>query len=151
MKLKTLLPMLTVSLAVAAVPAAAHAQKPSDPDAKAEFVGKIKRTAGKATLKVTYNCNHGETLWISAKQSASGKKDTRLTKEGSSKKAKSWLQSHRNPITCDSASHTATFTMDKDEPGSKGKLKKGTAWVQFCVTAGEDDLVLSSSGWVGVR
>src|SRR4051794_28258978 len=107
MKLTRILSLLTVTAAVAALPAAAQAQQPSDPAAKATFVGKIKRSAGKATLKVTYNCNHGETLWISAKQSANGKKDARLAKEGSSKTAKTWYQSHRNKITCDGASHTA--------------------------------------------
>jgi hypothetical protein len=37
------------------------------------------------------------------------------------------------------------------EPGSKGKLKKGRAWVQFCVTQGEETLILSKSGWVKVK
>jgi hypothetical protein len=151
MKRIYLLPVLAATFAATALPAVAQAQQPSDPAAKAQFLGKIKATGNKATLKVTYNCDHGQTLWISAKQSANAKKDARLQKEGSSKVAKTWFQSHRNKITCDGAKHTASFTLDKVEPGSKGKLKKGVAYVQFCVTAGETDLVLSSSGWVGVR
>ena len=151
MKSTHLLPLLAATVAAGALPISAQAQQTSDPAAKAAFVGKIKPTKNKATLTVTYNCDHGETLWISAKQSASGKKDARLSKEGSSKTAKSWWQSHRNKVTCDGAKHTASFTIDKVEPGSKGKLKKGVAFVQFCVTAGEKDLVLSSSGWVTVR
>ena len=54
--------------------------------------------------------------------------------------AKAWFQSHRNPITCDGTSRTAVFTLDKVEPGSKGRLKakgkrnRGRAYIQFCVT-----------------
>lgn len=92
----------------------------------------------------------GQTLWVSAKQSASGRKDRRLAKEGSSKVASAWWQSHRNAFVCDTQPHTARFSIDKVEKGSKGKLKDGTAWVQFCVTNG-DDLVLSGSHWVKVR
>jgi hypothetical protein len=92
----------------------------------------------------------GQALWVSAKESASGKKDRRLPKEGSSKAASAWWQSHRNAFVCDAQPHTARFSIDKVEKGSKGRLKDGTAWVQFCVTNG-DDLVLSGSGWVPVR
>ena len=71
-------------------------------------------------------------LWISAKQLANGKKSAKLTKEGSSQIAKTWLQSHRNPITCD-----------------------GKAYIQFCVTipgeGDEGELTLSKSGFVSVR
>jgi hypothetical protein len=95
-------------------------------------------------------CNAGQALWVSAKQSASGRKDRRLPKEGSSKVASAWWQSHRNAFVCDTQPHTARFSIDKVEKGSKGKLKDGTAWVQFCVTNG-DDLVLSGSDWVKVR
>ena len=35
------------------------------------------------------------------------------------------------------------------EKGSKGTLAPGSAWVQFCVTAG-DKLILSKAGWVKV-
>jgi prolyl-tRNA synthetase len=38
----------------------------------------------------------------------------------------------------------------KVEQGSKGTLKKGWAWLQFCVTEG-DNLTVSVSGWVKVR
>jgi len=41
--------------------------------------------------------------------------------------------------------------IDMVEPGSKGKLKKGRAWVQFCVTQGEETLILSKSGRVKVK
>ena len=114
-------------------------------------------------LKVTYQCSGGNTLWISAKQLANGRRSSLLTKEGSSRAAKAWFQSHRNPITCDGKSQTAVFTLDKVEPGSKGRLKakgkrnRGRAYIQFCVTqppaaeGQEGELTLSKSGWVTVR
>ena len=48
-----------------------------------------------------YRCSVGDTLWISAKQLASGKPDPALELEGSSQLAAAWWQSHRNPIDCD--------------------------------------------------
>jgi hypothetical protein len=147
----SLVTALAVGLTIAAVPAVAGAQQGSDPHARAVFLGKIERTGSTATLKVRYRCATGEALWVSAKQVASRRRDPALKKEGSSKVAAAWWQSHRNPFVCNGAFHTARVTIDKVEPGSKGRLKKGRAWVQFCVTKGEQDLILSRSGWVGVR
>jgi Flp pilus assembly protein TadG len=163
MKLKHALPVAAIALTAVAAPAA-HAQQGTDPNAKAVFKSKLVRVDGStAVLKVTYNCSHGTTLWISAKQLANGKKSAKLTQEGSSRVAKTWVQSHRNPITCDGTSQTAVFTLDKVEPGSKGHLKAkgrhnaGMAYIQFCVTmppateGGEGELVLSKDGWAKVR
>jgi hypothetical protein len=144
---------LVVASTLAAVAVAqASPSEGSDPNARAKFVSKIKTQAGgkKATLKATYRCSEGEALWVSAKQTADGEKDKALKDEGSSEVAATWLQSHRNKFTCDGKSRTAKFTIDLVEDGSKGKLVKGEAWVQFCVTAGRD-LILSKSGWVTVR
>jgi hypothetical protein len=162
MKLKHTLPGAVIALAVVAAPVA-QAQG-TDPNALAKFRSKLVRVdRSTAVLKVTYQCSHGDTLWISAKQLANGKRRAVLTKEGSSKAAKTWLQSHRNPIVCDGARHTGVFTLDKVEPGSKGRLKAkgrhnaGKAYIQFCVTvtpadpSQEGELVLSKSGWVSVR
>jgi hypothetical protein len=163
MKLKHALPAAAVAMIVAGVPAA-QAQTGTDPTASAKFQSKLVQVdKSTAVLKVTYTCSRGDTLWISAKQLANGKKSSVLTKEGSSKAAKTWLQSHRNPITCDGKSQTAVFTLDKVEPGSKGALKAkgkksaGKAYIQFCVTLPptaenqEGELTLSKSGWVSVR
>jgi hypothetical protein len=149
MEIRHLIPVAALAAATAAVPVA-HAQQGSDPTAKATFLGPVKTKGKTATLRVKYQCAKGEVLWISAKQTKSGKRAESLTKEGSSKVSKAWLQSHRNKIACDGKSHTKTFKLDKVEKGSKGKLRKGTAWIQFCVTAGED-LTLSKSGWVHVK
>jgi hypothetical protein len=163
MKLKHALPAAALALAAVVAPVA-HAQGGTDPNAAATFRSKLVRVdRSTAVLKVTYRCSHGTTLWISAKQLANGKRSAVLAKEGSSKVAKTWLQSHRNPITCDGTDQTAVFTLDKVEPGSKGRLKAhgrhnaGKAYIQFCVTmppadpSQEGELVLSKSGWVSVR
>jgi hypothetical protein len=138
------------ALTVGALPGAAGAQEPIDPNAEATFLGSIDARPASAKLRVRYTCAAGEGLWVSAKQSRSGRRDRRLTREGSSEVAASWLQSHRNRFVCDGTSHTATFTIDKVERGSKGRLRRGRAWVQFCVTT-EQGLVLSKAGWVRVR
>src|SRR3954453_2995056 len=134
----------------ALVPFAASAAG-TDPNGSAKFGGAIKVStdADKATLRVTYRCASGATLWISAKETKTGVSATRLMKEGSSKAAAGWWDSHRNRVTCDSKPHAGTFTIDMVEKGKKGKLVDGSAWVQFCVTKGQE-LVLSKSAWVRV-
>ena len=137
-------------LATAAAPVAATAAATTKPAKTAKAVGKVHRTSkSTADLKVRYSCKSGTTLWISLKQTKSGKKSARLKKEGSSKFAHTWLQSHRNTVTCDGKKHTKTFTVDKVEPGSKGRLKAGRAWLQFCVTD-VNALTVSKAGWVKV-
>jgi hypothetical protein len=154
MKRMYALMVAVVALAAVIAPVGALAAQTdpfqTDPNAKADFHGSIKVGKSKATLKVTYNCNAGQVLWISAKEMKNGKANKALSKEGSSKTAAAWWQSHRNAVTCDGQSHTATFSMDKKEKGSKGKLFKGSAWVQFCVTNG-DALVLSAHDFVKVK
>ena len=144
-KLRTVAALAAV--ATAAAPTAAIAARPSK---AAKPIGQVKRTSKKtARLKVRYRCKAGTTLWISLKQSKSGKKDARLKKEGSSKVAHTWLQSHRNKIKCDGRKHTKRFKLDKVEPGSKGHLKEGRAWLQFCITNG-NTLTVSVARWVKV-
>jgi hypothetical protein len=128
----------------------------SDPTARATFMSTINVSGAKATLKVRYRCAKvtGAHLWVSAKQTKSGYSAARLMKEGSSKTSAAWWDTHREPISCNSAFHTATFTIDHVEKGTKGQLKSGTAWVQFCITTGTTEantkLLLSRSGWVHV-
>jgi hypothetical protein len=136
------------ALAVAVTPVAALGAAP--PAKTAKPLGSVSVAKKSATLKVRYSCKKGDTLWISLKQSKTGKKDPALKKEGSSKVAAAWWQSHRNKIKCDGKSHTKRFTVDKVEPGSKGKLRKGSAWLQFCVTANQKDLTVSVAKWVTV-
>jgi hypothetical protein len=148
--------LAAVALAVAAsvvAPAVANAEG-TDPNGKATFVGPIHVSGKKATLSVRYQCASGQTVWVSAKEMASGASSAKLAKEGSSKTAAAWWESHRNKFVCNGKSNTAAFTIDKVEKGSKGKLVTGKAWVQFCVTKGTTEantkLILSKSGWVAV-
>src|SRR4051812_41501125 len=103
-----------LALVATAVPATAlAAEQAATPPAKtATPIGKVHSSGATATLKVKYSCKTGTALWVSLKQSKSGKKDKALKGEGSSKAAHSWLQSHAGKVTCDGKKHTATFTVD---------------------------------------
>jgi hypothetical protein len=154
MKIRLAVTAIAAIATVAAGSATAATVTPTPgADADATFLTVLKRShhGRKATLKARYFCDKGDTLWISAKQTKSGERDKALKAEGSSAVAHTWLQSHRNPITCDGSKHTQRFTLDKVEQGSKGHLVKGQAWVQFCITFNEKKLILSKSRWVPVR
>jgi hypothetical protein len=152
--MKKLLAVVTLAAATGVVAAPIAGAHGLDSKAKATFMGSIHVSGKKATLSVRYQCGTGQTLWVSAKELASGATSKKLTKEGSSKVAAAWWESHRNHFTCDGKAHTGTFTIDTVEKGSKGKLVAGKAWVQFCVTTGTTEantkLTLSKSGWVPV-
>jgi hypothetical protein len=145
---------LLLALLAFAIAAPTAAAAGSDPKATADFLGAIHVAGNKATLQVRYRCASGQTLWVSAKQTASGAAAAKLMKEGSSKAAAGWWESHRNRFTCNGKPQTGTFSIDKVEQGSKGMLVPGRAWVQFCVTTGTTEantkLILSKSGWVKV-
>lgn len=121
---------------------------------KGRFVSHLVRDHGQAAIYVRYNCAEGTHVWVSAKQTANGKRDSALKKEGSSAVAATWYQSHREYYRCDGKTHGNWFYIDKLEPGSKGKLRKGQAWIQFCVTSGETEadtkLIVVHVGWVKV-
>ena len=142
------------ALAVAVTPAFAAEQGAPAKTATPLASAVVAKDKASAKLKVRYSCKTGETLWISLKQTKSGKKSKALKAEGSSEAAAAWWQSHRNPIKCDGAKHTKKFTVDKVEEGSKGTLRKGQAWLQFCVTKGEGEdaqLTVSVAKWVSVK
>ncbi len=153
MKRNRILAAAVAASLCAAVPAA-NAQDelpPEDPTAKATFVGKIKRHGDVASLKVRYTCAPpaGEApkiLWLSLKQAKGGKKDPALEQEGSSQQSKAWYQIHRS-LVCDGTQRTATFPVDKAEQG-KGRLRKGVAYVQWCVIA---ETSFITRAWVKVR
>ena len=88
-----------------------------------------------------YNCPSGTQahLFVSVKQVADGKPDSRLKEEGSSRFSSAWLERHFDTQpTCDGAWHTGTWriTDDKSDPdyeyGQGGGLIPGTVYVQFC-------------------
>jgi hypothetical protein len=152
--MKTVLAAVVLAVATGVVAPGVAGAEGSDTQAKASFVGPIHVSGKKATLSVRYQCPKGETVWVSAKEMASGATTVKLTKEGSSKTAAAWWESHRNKFTCNGKTSTDTFVIDTVEKGSKGKLVAGKAWVQFCVTTGKTEadtkLILSKSGWVKV-
>jgi hypothetical protein len=152
--MKKVLAAVAMAVAVAVVVTPAVADAHGLAKAKATFVGPIHVSGKKGTLTVRYSCPSGQTVWVSAKEMASGAASAKLTKEGSSKTASGWWESHRNKFVCNGKTNTGTFTVDTVEKGSKGKLVPGSAWVQFCVTKGTTEantkLLLSKSGWVKV-
>jgi hypothetical protein len=100
-------------------------------------------------LRAVYSCNQSDHLWVSVKQVNSGLKDPALMAEGSSAVADNYLQSHRNALTCDGRSHLGSFSVDTVEDGSKGALRPGWAWVQFC-NLYQGTLTISEGLWVRV-
>jgi hypothetical protein len=146
--------VVAVVAAALVVPAAVLAEG-VDPNASATFVGAISVNGGKATLHVRYRCSSAENLWVSAKETRRGYSAVRLMKEGSSRFAAAWWDSHRNRFVCNGKTHAGTFTIDTVEKGTKGKLVDGSAWVQFCLTKGHTEadtvLMLSKSAWVRVN
>jgi hypothetical protein len=149
--------MLTLAAAAlslaAALPATAGAKaKPVAP--AAEIISHVKTFDGgnAATVKARYVCPEGNHLWVSAKQSADGAKDPRLEGEGSSAFAAGWLQNHPANFTCDGKSHVGTFQVDNFTEYGFGQLRRGVAWVQFCVVSeATEALILSHSEWVSVK
>lgn len=98
-------------------------------------------------VQARYRCDYAEPhLWVSVKQDDARAADPTLAEEGSGGlgAATTWLDSHRNPITCDTRWHTQVFTIDQVEPNwngggvKPGSLAKGEAWVQFCLTSGDE-------------
>ena len=120
----------------------------ADPSANASLRGYVTVTGtGTASVSATYVCPEGFHLWISAKQSSTARYDGRLALEGSSQYAAAWLQSHPQNFVCDGARHTQTFDIDTLEQGF-GSLKRGIAWVQFCLIG--ENTFISESRWVPV-
>jgi hypothetical protein len=143
---------LVGAMAVAAAPAGAQ----NPPKATGKILGPLHVHGDQASLRVRYRCSQSQAIWVSAKQAASRKRDAALTKEGSSQTAAAWWDSHRQYFRCDGKRHVGTFYVDKAEPGKKGTLRKGWAWIQFCLTVpgatpqDEGTLELSRSRFVRV-
>jgi hypothetical protein len=98
-------------------------------------------------VQARYRCDYAQPhLWVSVKQNDARTADPALAEEGSGGlgAATTWLDSHRNPVTCDGRWHTEVFTIDQAEPNwngggvKPGALAKGDAWVQFCLTSGDE-------------
>ena len=136
-----------IAAAAVAVPVTAGAA-PSGPG-QAQILGTVVTHGdGTASVRARYVCADGAHLWVSAKQAADGRRDARLTQEGSSAHAAAWVQSHPTEFTCDGRWHTGTFQIDTTEQGF-GELERGQAWVQFCMYG--ERTAISESRWTHVR
>jgi hypothetical protein len=138
---------------VGSLVATATASPKAEPSAKT--VGKVKRHKdGTATVKAHYICPSGPNwhLWVSAKQTADGSRDDRITREGAGfgRIAATWLQSHPVTFKCDGKWHTQKFGIDTEEQGY-GELVKGDAWVQFCLIDEPAEVFLIDQHWSKVR
>jgi hypothetical protein len=145
------------ALAIAVAPATAGA-KAKAPAAAAEIISHVKTSAGGevATVKARYVCPEGNHLWVSAKQTETGKRDPALEGEGSSGISAAWLQNHpdQSEFTCDGKWHTGTFQIHNDIEddfgfGGFGALRRGVAYVQFCLIG--ETTFLSRNEWVKVN
>jgi hypothetical protein len=135
------------ALVVAAVAAiglvgapAASAQEDSFTFGDAAILGPVHVRGDVAQVHARYSCDVGTHLWVSVKQSAARNTDPAVAAEGSGfgDVAAAWWQSHRGSFTCDGKRHVGWFAVDTVEPGSRGQLRSGWGWVQFCVTTDED-------------
>src|SRR5215210_320116 len=127
---------ITMAL-VAAAPASA--QDDSFTFGDAAVLGPVHVRGGVAQVHARYSCDIGTHIWVSVKQSAARDVDPAISAEGSGfgGTAAAWWQSHRGSFTCDGKRHVGWFMVDTVEPGSRGQLRKGWGWVQFCVTTDE--------------
>jgi len=123
---------------VAAAPAGA--QDDSFTFGDAAVLGPVHVRGDVAKVHVRYSCDVGDHIWVSGKQNGTRTVDPAVAEEGAGfgGAATAWWQSHRGSFTCDGKRHVAWFTVDTLEEGSRGQLGKGAAWVQFCITNGED-------------
>jgi hypothetical protein len=120
-----------LSLGATALATAAPGGDQSFTFGDAAVLGPVHVTGDTAQVHVRYSCDVGTHLWVSVKQSDTGAIDPAVAEEGSG-------FGDRGSFACDGKRHVAWFTVDTVEPGSRGELQNGFAWVQFCVTTDED-------------
>lgn len=148
--MKRFLALATVAI-VACVGAASASADDSFTFGDAAILGSVHVRGNVADVHVRYSCAVGTHLWVSAKQGATRAIDPAVSAEGSGfgGAAAAWWQSHRGTFTCDGKRHVGWFTVDTVEPGSRGQLQSGWAWVQFCITT-ETDLSAIRMAWTPV-
>ena len=139
---------LAAAAAIALIAAAPAGAQDEFTFGDADVLGPVHVRGDVAKVHARYSCDIGTHLWVSVKQSAAANIDPAISAEGSGfgGAASAWWQSHRGSFTCDGKRHVAWFTVDTVEPGSRGKLRKGWGWVQFCITT-DDDLSAVRMEW----
>ncbi len=132
-----------------AAPASAHGSL----QPQAHIIGPVIITGDTARVTALYNCQEGEHLFVSAKQVGDRSRDPRLQQPGSSavvaQTAGGWWQSHPTNFTCNGRWQIDTFTIGTFEYGI-GQLERGQAWLQFCLSHGEEVLEVNLTRWVRV-
>ncbi len=137
----------TAAAALSLAPAAGAAPAQNT----AEIIGVVKAGPGAtATVRARYTCEDGFHLWVSAKQVADRSRNPILEGPESSAHSAAWIQSHPAPdtFTCDGRQHVDTFAIDTAEAGF-GELRRGEAWVQFCMYGATT--AISEGSWERVR
>lgn len=137
--MRRFLMLAAVATAALVVAAPASAQDDSFTFGDAAVLGPVHIRGDVAKVHARYSCEVGNHIWVSVKQGATGDIDPAVSAEGSGfgGAATAWWQSHRDSFTCDGKRHVAWFTVDTVEEGSRGQLRKGWGWVQFCITTDE--------------
>ena len=156
MKRLSILPVCAAATALAVAPMGASAA-PAD-KSQAQILGTVSLNGdGTASVRARYICQESDHLWVSAKQVADRRPDARLKEEGSSAVASAWMQSHPAPstFTCDGRWHTGTFEIETANFGPQAPswdaLKRGQAWVQFCLNSMSGSEFISDTRWASVR
>ena len=141
--MKHLLAVIAVVATALVAAAPASAKKNETPDTftvgDAAILGPVKVRGDVAYVRARYSCDVGNHIWVSVKQGASAQIDPAVSAEGAGfgGAATAWWQSHRGTFTCDGKRHVGWFSVDTVEPGSRGQLKRGWGYVQFCITTDE--------------
>ena len=137
---KRLLAMTAVATAGLVAAGPASAQNESFTFGDADVIGPVHIRGDVAQVHARYSCDAGTHIWVSVKQNDSATVDPDVSAEGAGfgGAATAWWQSHRGTFKCDGKRHVAWFTVDTVEFGSRGQLKPGWGWVQFCITTDED-------------
>ncbi len=127
-----------IGIAAALGTAAPALASPAPATSKAEVIDVATRTGSTtATILVRYTCTGSADqvhTWVSVKQAASLTSDKRLMEEGTGHGgvAAAWSQSHSGAAVCDGKQHYTLFKVDQKEAGY-GTLKRGMAYIQFCL------------------
>jgi hypothetical protein len=133
----------------AATPAVASPATHGNGGTLDKLVGVVRITSPTTALvQAQYRCTGDPSqlhLWVSVKQAADRKADQWLSNPGTGggvdeqgkplpgPHAAAWSQSHSvSKLICNGHTHVAKFKVDQSEQGY-GVLKKGEAWVQFCL------------------
>jgi hypothetical protein len=151
-KKRHLFATMTIALAILFGSAIAAGATPEG-KTQAQVIGPVQLNGdGTATVTARYICQEEFThLWVSAKQSESGRPDKALQGEGSSGDSAAWWQSHPVPtsFSCDGEWHTDSFVIDTTEQGF-GELEHGQAWIQFCLTTPDFSGIYMDTRWAAV-